>query len=87
MDLELECHTIGPASNPAGKRLVSLQFGVEQDVTRAQATTGQPILWDNRMIIFVPEEMWKKIDDKFTVGDKFALTFGGNKIELKRMKR
>jgi hypothetical protein len=87
MEMEMQCNTIGPASNPAGKRFVSIQFGIEQDVTRAQAATGVPALWDNRVILFIPEETWKSIDGKFTVGDKFVLNFGGSKIELKRVKK
>jgi hypothetical protein len=87
MEMEVECNAIGPASNPAGKRFVSIQFGVEQDVTRAQATTGVPALWDNRVVIFLPEEIWKKTGDRFSVGDKFMMNFGGSKIELKRLKK
>ncbi|MBI1974175.1 hypothetical protein HYS54_05155 [Candidatus Micrarchaeota archaeon] len=60
MDAEVKCNTIAPASNTDGKRLVAANFGTEIDVTRAHATTGVPALWDNKAVIFIPEEEWIK---------------------------
>ena len=81
---ELICHTIAPASNPSGHRLMTIQFGIEQDVTRAAATTGTPVLYDNKVIVFLAEEDWKRMKDKFTVGDKFSYSFNSGKLELKK---
>lgn len=84
MNIEVVCFAIGPASNPAGKRFVSINFGIEQDVTRAQATTGMPALWDTRAQLFIPEENWGNLSKKFTVGDQFVLTMTPDNITIKK---
>jgi len=84
MDLNVVCHTISPASSVEGKRMYVVVFGIKMDQMKHQTPQGMPVLWDNRLQIFVDEVSWEKMEPKFTVGETYRLKIEGNSIVLKR---
>ncbi|MCX6768189.1 MAG: hypothetical protein NTY90_05710 [Candidatus Micrarchaeota archaeon] len=84
MEQKVICHTVSPATSVEGKRMFAVLFGIKMDQMKHQTQQGIPVLWDNRIQIFVDEEVWEKMDPKFVVGDAYKLRIEGGAITLKK---
>ncbi len=84
MELSVVCHTVSPATSVEGKRMYAIVFGVKMDQMKHQTPQGIPVLWDNRLQVFVDEAAWEKMSPKFVVGEAYKLRIDGNSIVLKK---
>jgi len=84
MEANVICHTISPATSVEGKRMYVILFGAKMDQMKHQTQQGIPVLWDNRIQIFLDEVAWEKLNPKFVVGDSYRLKVEGGSITLRK---